>query len=74
MPFDGSLAMQSLVAFDRTARLRTLCSAKIPPRVAISRKGLSELTGCEAHLAVLDLSHCSSSRWTREIIGDGVPG
>lgn len=71
MPFDGSLAMQSLVAFDRTARLRTLCSAKIPLRVAISRKGLSELTGCEAQLAV---SHCSSSRWTREIIGDGVPG
>jgi hypothetical protein len=72
MAFDGSLAMQSLVAFDRTACRR--CPAKIPLRVAISRKGLCELTGCEAHLAVLDLSRCSSSRWTREIIGDGVPG
>jgi hypothetical protein len=74
MPLDGSLAMQSFFAFDRGARSGPPNLAIVPLRVAISRKCLSELTGCEARLAVLDRSHSSSSRWAREIIGDGVPG
>jgi hypothetical protein len=72
MPLDGSLAMQSLFAFDHGARLATLCSARVSLRAAKYRECLSRLTGCEARLAVLDRSRCSSSRRAMGSIGDGV--